>query len=240
MSVATQNLDAPDFLGVNPVGGNLLAPATSLTVPAGNSASGQFFYVGNVRSLVVQYQWQSGGELTIQPTWWQSPTAGQVGPPFNVQQFLTVNTILHYWQLPVIAPYMRFQAFNANGPSASIIYAIYGVMDSAPGAQFFPCQVIMDRQALSVPANGATLLTPSIEIPGKYTLWMNGTTNTFVEIHKLNGSGGRDIIARLQGNASGGDAMVDFTAPGDDWFVNLFNNNAAANNIYAVVTGPQL
>lgn len=238
MSIVNANQDAPDFLGVNPVGGNLLAPFTALNVPAGQSTNSDFFYVGNLRSLVIYYQWQSGGGLAIQPAWWAAPNVSHITFG-NVQQALTASTQQHFWQVPVVAPFFQLSAFNANGPAAVIEYGIFGVMDAAPGAQFFPCQTLVDHQNVGLAASGFNTYAPSIAIPGRYQFWCTCPVQVRLSVQRLSGLGTLDTIMQKSGIDNDGNVSFDFNAPVDDWHVVVTNLTAGATVIYTGLTGPQ-
>lgn len=238
MSIVNANQDAPDFLGVNPVGGNLLAPFTALNVPAGQSANSGFFYVGNLRSLVIYYQWQSGGELAIQPAWWAAPNVSHITFG-NVQQALTASTQQHFWQVPVVAPFFQLSAFNANGPAAVIEYGIFGVMDSAPGAQFFPCQALIHVQGDPLAANGINNYVPAISTPGRYQAWANCAQNFLMFVQRLNGLGTFDFQVGENGVSGAQGVAFDFNVGVDDWRFQISNSTGVATSINLVVMGPQ-
>lgn len=226
--------DSPDFAGGYAVGGQIAVNTEFSLDGTGAATAFQNIFVGAAAGLCVIVSMAFPGQFRCQLTW--GPVSG-VTTSNLTDQFFKNGQVTTIFQVPVKAPFISMFMDQGTANLQNVSVQVLAIAPGAFGAPYFQPSVLLDEQAIGVPAGIAEAFLPSLMMPGRFHLWGFGAGATpAFEVQEWTGAAWH-IIAREE-SAANTSTNLDFTAPLNDWRVNLYNNSAAGATMYGVVTGP--
>lgn len=230
-----------------PAGNNTQVATGALTTAggAGQSPNGAIFSTAGYESLMVVSAFPIGGSCNLSATFFNN--AAGTSPTWTTPgAWTTTNGISLFYEIPVMGPYCQISISPGFGVgTVARNYTVYGIGAEPIRAWMVPTQTF-DTQGATLAASSGTDWPPSYFYSGKYRLWVDSNQLLTVGVQRWNGGtrfvGGSwdDIMRAPIGSpvANQGYGSFEFTAPIDEWRVDLQNTSAAAATYSLAFTGP--
>lgn len=226
--------DSPDFAGGYAVGGQIAVNTEFSLDGTGAATAFQNVFVGAAAGLCVIVSMAFPGQFRCQLTW--GPVSG-VTTSNLTDTFFKNGQVTTIFQVPVKAPFISMFMDQGTANLQNVSVQVLAIAPGAFGAPYFQPSVLLNEQGVAVPANTGEQFQPSLMMPGRFHLWVFSTgAPSIFEVQQWTGASW-NICAREEPPGSTS-ANLDFTAPLNDWRINLFNNSGAGETMYAVITGP--
>lgn len=228
------NLDAPDWLGTNPVGVGLIASLGPATIPAGSFLTTAAFPCVGFESLIVQAQSDPVKPLgfTLQYGWRALPFAPSSLP---YTWFKAAGGPDTWFPSPVQGPRVQLMVTNPGAGTATLNGGIFGVpVGRAQDA--IPPALLVDQHNVAFGGTSSLFFSPTVCVPGRVQAWMTGGNGMRLGIEVWNGTAFH-IVNQVDVATGALNLSQEFIVPADDWEIVATNVNAAAT-ISVAVNGP--